>query len=180
MIKKLLTVAALAVTTFSAVAENPSFNYLDVGYANWDFDNAGNVDGFEIKGSGEINENFYIAGDYTRISESGDDIDLATLGLGYKYNYTDSSTFFAELDYASLNPNFGGSESGYEVTVGVRSMITNEFELNGAVEYLDINGDSTSLVLGGAYNFTSNFGAYANYKFESDINRYAVGLRYNF
>jgi hypothetical protein len=180
MIKKLLTAAAFTVATFSAVAENPSFSYLDLGYANWDIDNAGDIDGFEIKGSGDINEHFYVAGDYTRLSESGVSIDLTTLGLGYKNNFSDTSTFFAEVDYASINPEFGSSEDGYEVTLGIRSMVTNKLELNGAVEYLDINGDSTSLVLGSAYNFTEKFGMYAHYKVESDINRYALGLRLNF
>ena len=182
MKKTLLTGTLLSILSFGAIAETPSFNYVDLGYSNWDFDGANSsIDGFELKVSRQINDMFYIAGDFNRLSNNGASVNLTTLGLGYMNNFSESTTFFAELDYANISPENSSSENGFEITTGIRSMLTPQFELKGAVEYLSLdNDDITSLVVGGAYNFTDTFAVYADYKVESDLNRLGVGIRINF
>ena len=181
MNKKLLASAILSILSFGALAETPSFDNVEIGYSNFDPDGSADLSGYEIKGSKMISDNFYIAGDYTDVSKSGVSIDLTTFGLGYKIDFSDSSTFFTELDYARWDTNFGIDENGYELTVGVRSMLTQRFELKAVIEYLDIdNENETSLVLGGAYNLSNDVAFYADYKYDSDFSRYGVGLRYNF
>jgi len=181
MKNKIFAGAILSVLSFGAMADSPSFNNLEVGYSNVDFDGLPDFSGFEIKGSKELSDNWYIAGDYTDVSEDGFSLKLTTLGFGYKNDFSPSSSFFAELDYARIDADGGFDESGYEMTFGVRSMLSSQFEVKAAVEYLDIdNDDTTSLVLGGAYNFTDNMALYADYKYESDVSQYGVGLRFNF
>jgi len=180
MNKKLLASAVLSILSFGAMADTPSFDNVEIGYANFDFDGF-DVDGYEIKGSKQISDDFYIAGDYTDLSENGASISLITIGFGYKNDFSSSSSFFAELDFARLDASGGLDENGYELTFGVRSMFTEQFEVKAAVEYLDIdNDDTTSLLLGGAYNFTDSVAVYADYKYESDLSRYGVGVRFNF
>ncbi len=180
MNKKLIG-ALISTLSFGAMADTPSFDYIDLGYSNWDTNNSGSINGFEFKGSKQLNEYLYIAGDYNRISESGSSLSIATIGLGYLNNFSDNSSFFAELDYANLDPESGSGENGYELTIGVRSMLSSNFELKGAVEYLDFDENgTTSLVIGGAYNFTENMAAYIDYKHESDLSRGAIGIRFNF
>jgi hypothetical protein len=180
MNKKLLASAVLSVLSFGAMADTPSFDNIEIGYANFDFDGF-DVDGYEIKGSKQISDDFYIAGDYTDISENGNSISLTTVGFGYKNDFSASSSFFAELDYARFDADGGFDENGYEITFGVRSMFTEQLELKAAIEYLDINNDgTTSLVLGSAYNLTDSVALYADYKYESDLSRYGVGVRFNF
>ena len=90
----------------------------------------------------------------------------------YKNHFSSSSVFFAQLDYAKLEADGGVDESGYEVSFGIRSMLSSEFEVKAAIEYLDIdNDDTTSLVFGGAYNFTETMAVYADYKYDSDVSR---------
>lgn len=181
MNKKIIVGALLASMSCATFAQNPSFDYVDLGYSNWDPDNTSGISGFELKGSKTFTKNWYIAGDFNRISKNGNALSLTTLGVGYKNDFSDKSTFFAETDYAILNPDNIDSENGYEVTLGIRSMLTQKFELKGAVEYLDIdNDDTTSLVVGGVYNFNDTVSAYLDYKVESDLNRLGVGVRFNF
>ncbi len=180
MNKKILTGALLSTLSFAVLADNPSFDYIDLGYSNWDADNLSSIDGFELKGSTSINDNWYIAGDYNRVSRHGSSLSYSTLGFGYKNNFSDTSTFFAELDYANINPEFSSSSNGYEVTIGLRSMVTPQLELKGAVEYIDTDGSNTAFVAGAAYNFTDTIAAYLDYKVDSDLNRLGVGVRFNF
>ncbi len=181
MNKKLLASAVLSILSFGAMAETPSFDNVEIGYASYDFDGLGTFDGYQLKGSKQISDDFYIAGDYTDVSKSGLDLALLTVGFGYKNDFSNTSSFFTELDYARLDIGGGADDTGYELTVGIRSMFTEQIELKAAVEYLDIdNDDTTSMVLGGAYNLTDNFALFADYKYESDISSYGVGVRFNF
>jgi len=181
MKKKLFAGAILSVLSFGALADTPSFNNIEIGYSNIDFDGLPDFSGFEIKGSKELSENWYLAGDYTDVSEGGFSLSLTTFGFGYKNDFSDSSSYFAEIDYARLDADGGVDESGYEISFGVRSMLSNELELKAAIEYLDIdNEDTTYLVLGSAYNFTDNMALYADYKYESDVSEYGVGVRFSF
>jgi len=183
MNKTIIASAVLSLLSFGAMADNPSFDNVEIGYTEFDFEDGIDIDidGFEIKGSKELSDNFYLAGDFTRLSENGIDIDLTTFGVGYKNDFSNTSTFFSEIDYARIDADGGLDEDGYEVTIGIRSMLSQELEVKVAAEYLDIDGgDTTSLIVGGAYNFTKKLAAYADYSYESDLSSYAVGLRYSF
>ena len=181
MNKKILASAILSVLSFGALADTPSFDNLEIGFANMDFDGGIDLDGYEFKGSKMISDNLYIAGDYTDVSKNGFDASLTTFGIGYKNDFSNSSSFFTELDYASFESDGGLDEDGYELTFGVRSMMTDQFEVKVALEYLEIDSeDTTSFVIGGAYDLGNDIALYADYKYESDLSRYGVGLRYNF
>jgi len=180
MNKKIIVGAVLSVLSFGAMADTPSFDNIEIGYTTVDFDFGFEPDGFELKGSKQISDDFYIAGDYSDVSDLGIDVSITTFGVGYKNDFSDTSSFFVELDYANVEIE-SFDEDGYELTLGVRSMINDQFELMGALEYLEIDGeDTTYLVLGGAYDFTDSVAAYANYKYESDESRYSIGVRFNF
>lgn len=183
MKKTIIASAVLSLLSFGAMAENPSFDNVEVGYTNFDMDGI-DMDGFELKGSKELSDNFYVKADYSLVTESGVDLSLTKIGVGFKNDFSNSSTFFSEVGYAraDADSDFGGlDEDGFEISAGIRSMLSNELEVKVAVEYLDIDGeDMTSFVVGGAYNFTKNIAAYADYSYESDLSVYAVGLRYNF
>jgi len=117
---------------------------------------------------------------------------LTTFGGGYQFGLTDSTVMYAQLDYARVifdRPNAGEFDSnGYQISVGVRSNVTEAIELKGAVKFLNAgNVDSTYgdfnptyIELGASYLFTDELSVYADYENESDSDRYSFGLRYNF
>jgi predicted porin len=183
MKKTIIASAVLSVISFGAMAENPSFDNVEIGYTEFDFDGA-DIDGFELKGSKLISDDFYIKGDIASLSESSLDWRLTKVGVGYKNDFSSSSSFFSEVSYArvDVDSDFGDAdEDGYEVALGIRSMLSDKLEAKAAVEYTDIDGDDiTSLVVGGAYNFTSKMSVYADYSYDSDLSAYGVGIRFNF
>ncbi len=181
--KKKLLLVLLSAFTFNALAETPTFNYFDLGYITWRPDQTSLVNslsGLNIKFSKEINESVYFAGDLEYVSKNSIDITLITAGVGYASHFSDSSSVYGEIDIANVSASGSSSETGYEATVGVRSMVSDALELKGAIEYLDINGGDTTFALGTAYLFTENFGAYFDYKFNQDVDRFALGIRYSF
>lgn len=183
MKKTIIASAVLSLLSFGAMAENPSFDNVEVGYTNFDLDGL-DMDGFELKGSKELSDNFYVKGEYLMVSDSDIDVNHTKIGVGYMNHFSANSTFFSEIDYArtDIDTDFDDSDDdGYGINLGVRSMLSKEFEVKAAVEYLDVgNDDTTSFVVGGVYNFTKNIAAYADYSYESDLSIYAAGLRYNF
>jgi len=181
MNKKLLASAVMSVLSFGALADTPTYDYIEVGYSSFDFDGVPALTGFEIKGSHSLSDSFYVAGDHASVSKNGFDFSLTTVGLGFKMDVTDNASFFTELDYANINADGGLDEDGYELTAGIRSMLTEKLELKAAVEYLEIdNDDTTSFVFGAAYEINDSFAVYADYKLESDVDRIGLGVRFNF
>lgn len=189
MKKKILAVGLLAALPLTSFAETPSFDFVQGGYANWDIDGiSGSFDGFQVSANKSLNKNFYFNGDYQSVSKGSLDSKFSTVGLGYRYKLSNSAVFFGELDWANLNVDVnlgsfsaGANDSGYQAAAGFRGMVSPKFELKGAVEYLDLGSDdSTSYVVGAAYNFNKAASLYSDVKFDKDSTRYTVGVRYNF
>ena len=78
MKKTIIASAILSMLSFGALADNPSFDNVEIGYTEFDFDGF-DIDGFEVKASKSINDDFYVAGDYTTLSENGFDLKLTTV-----------------------------------------------------------------------------------------------------
>jgi len=182
MNKKLMTVL-LTCLSFQTFAANPTFNYFDMGYVVWRADNislSSSLKGLELKASKTINDYLYVSGDLNYVSRNSNSLTLVTAGIGYMNHFSDNTSFFAELDIANISIENGNNETGYEATVGVRTMLTEALELKGAIEYLDINGGDSSFNLGTAYMFNERFGAYFDYKINQDVDRFSLGLRLSF
>ncbi|WP_196141155.1 hypothetical protein [Aliikangiella sp. G2MR2-5] len=172
---------ALAGTTNQAFAETPEFDYLQVSHANLDYDAGGDLDGFEVKWNHELTDSLYLNVDYTNFAESGAKVESTALGLGFMSDVSDSSTFFAQLDWINAENSFGFDDDGYRASVGVRSMLTKEFEGKLAYEYTDVGDDDMSVfVVGGAYNINKNIALTLDFKKESDFDQTMFGVRYNF
>jgi len=194
MKNKILITAMLSALSLGAIAEEmPSFNFAEVGYTTQEHDAVGgDASGFELAGSYDLEGDFYLAGSYLSTSDRGLDLGLTTFGGGYQFGLTDSTVMYAQLDYARVifdRPNAGEFDSnGYQISVGVRSNVTEAIELKGAVKFLNAgNVDSTYgdfnptyIELGASYLFTDELSVYADYENESDSDRYSFGLRYNF
>ena len=190
--KKLIALSVLsAVTSFSAIAEQPSFNYVEAGYTSSE-----DFDGYEIKSNIAINKNFFIDAEYKNVSleerlPSGEEVtgelDFVTLGIGYNAKINSNTAFFTRLAYAETNSkvdftNFDESFDGYLAGLGVRSMISQQTELYGELTHLNIDSDAqTNITLGARQKLTDKFALYAEYEandFGSD--GYSVGATYNF
>jgi opacity protein-like surface antigen len=186
MKKLVLSSAILSILSFGALADTPSFNFLEIGYTD-SFDSEV-IDGYEVNGSFELNESFFLSASYTKATESKlIDLDGYQFGLGYKSKLSDSSVWFTQIDYVKIDnefdlPGFSASisEDGYQLSLGVKNNISKSLELSAAIKYIDIVEDDTYTELGAVYNFTDSSGVYFNIETDFDDSNYAIGLRMSF
>ena len=180
---------ALSLNTFAA---SPSYDFVKAGYVQADIEDAGDFEpsGFQIQGFKSLNENVYLTGRYGQLGEdvSGVDIDLdyASAGVGYRYGLTQNTDFFGEVTYEYVNIDVeldsisGEDDNGYGITAGIRSMLSEQFELRGAIRYIDIEDDETAFEIGADYFFTSQFSFGATYVIADDVDLLGVSARYTF
>ncbi len=181
MRKVILTAAILSGLSFQAMAETPSFNFVEVGFTQLDIDNSPfEPDGFELDFNYELSDNVYLSADHAKVDEANVDMKMTNLGIGFKSDINNSSTVFAQIDWANYEAaNY--DEKGYKLSAGIRSNVTENIELTGAYEYLDIDDESANYyVVGAAYKFSDALSLYADYKLESDVDQMSLGVRFNF
>ncbi|TQV74047.1 outer membrane beta-barrel protein [Aliikangiella marina] len=193
MKSKMCIALAATLLSLNAAAETPTFNYVKVGFTEQDPEYIGvEQSGFEVAGAYDLDKEYYIAGKYISTSDDNLDSVRGTIGVGYKMDLTDDTLMFFQIDYAAIEfdqTNAGTfDESGFQVGLGFRSYVSDSFEVNGVINYLDAGkvddtfGDfnQTFIQLGGEYYMNDEFSIYADYEYDSDASRYAVGVKYSF
>jgi len=181
-------IASLVLAPAAGFAASPEYNYVEASYVNSDIDGVDDGDGFGIAGSAEVGTNIFIFGEYSTVGFSGGvDFDVIKAGLGYKSAISGTtdvnlSVFFAN---AEIDAGILGSidESGYGLDATLRSMVSNEFELNGGITYIDFGGafdDETSIHVGGVYSFNTSFAVVGDIDFGDDITTFSIGGRLYF
>jgi hypothetical protein len=180
-----LSFTILSLISFDALADTPSFDFIEAGYLN-PF-RTDDLDGYELNGSFELNESFYLN---TRYLSEGDksviDTDSYFFGVGYKRKLSNSSVWFTQINYVKVNseinlPEFDrySTNNGYQLSLGVKTNISEQWELS-AVNFLDIDSRASVIELGALYHFTKNAGLYLKVDSEFEQSTFATGLRISF
>lgn len=195
----MLAATAALTTSTAALAEGPAWTYVDLGYlrsSSTELDSSpgaasGTIDksqGYVLDGSFGFAEIWH-AGIYVGTAETKID-GAANLEIDTFYNVrvglhpsvTDNTDFVAEIGYTTWdfatnaqNPSGGiGKPSAADITVGVRSMLSDRFELSAFLSYFrgeaDIDGISDKFQIfapqvGGQFFFTDNFSINLDYTF---------------
>ena len=190
MLKNKCLVLLLLAVSSPALADI-SYNYIDLG-AQWvEIDDVAGIDvdgdGFGIGGSFEIGEDWFVQLAYGQADFDFDiELDQWALGFGYHRAMTENNDVFATLSYVSAEVSASGlgsaDDDGFGIAVGVRSMLSDSFELTGALAYVDLDdgGDSTSLGLEGLYSFNDVFALGLGFEFDDDVTTYGVFGRFYF
>jgi hypothetical protein len=168
MKKFILVLAGLALSGIAVAG--PSWTYVDLGYVQLDSGDESS-DGFRLSGSLGIADMFHVNANYAQIDDAFfglDDYDSYRIGAGIHPAVTDSTDLVVELGYTSGDFDDADVEPDFiDLTFGVRSMLTDSFELNAAIVAakgsLDTGGDDdftdTGIRVGGQYFFTDAFSA---------------------
>lgn len=191
--KKTLLTAFLLAVPLSINAEPLSFDFAEIGYTSTERDEiGGEFTGFEVAGSYQLNEDFYLLAEHVSTNDRGLDIQTSTLGAGYLYPITDPAILFTQLDLAHvvLDRDDAGKFSGigFQANVGLRIGLTDAFEVEAAIKYINAGkvdetyGDyeSTYLSIGGSYMLSDSFAIYADYEANSESKQHSMGMRYYF
>ena len=186
-----LAVATVAVLfSVTATAQDLSYNHIVGGYQRVDLDDdfGLDVDGdrFTIGGSFAVGESWYLFANYALSDfDFGVELDEISAGIGFHAPLTPSTDVIAEIGFASADissPIASVDDNGYAVSVGVRSMVSSNVELAGAVTYADIGDfDSETTVNGAAwYNLSEQFGLGLTITAGDDVTSYGLGARVYF
>ena len=174
----------LMLSTVAAMADGPSYSYIQATYAEVELDAGGpfNVDGdgFGVAGSVAVGDSWYIFADYTTAElESVLDLDLTTAGAGYHHAMSDKTDLFAELGFAKIDVQFVGDDSGIAARVGVRSMVSESLELTASVGTLEFDDVDYGTEFGAGlwYTVSGNFAIGADARFADEVSRYGLGIR---
>ena len=197
----ILKLAALSASLAApASAQGPNWDLIEIGYAQLKLDGIDGLkpSGFMLSGSKLLNDNTFITGSYSQLSDDLGgfsqnikfDIDMASVGLGYRYAYNNSSDLYATLSYEYIKASAGTDgfsqdedDNGYGLTVGIRSMVTDVFEVDAAIGYVSgggIDDGSRSLTIGGNYYFTDKMAVGLHYELLEDADTAGINLRYTF
>jgi hypothetical protein len=183
--KPLLTAALGAGLLLPALASaSPNYSYLDVNYVSADLDNGPTVDGFGINGSLRLSNELHLVASYDVLSEGRVDADFMTVGLGYNQLLVSSTDFVARAGFARAKVDVSGfgsdSDNGLFGQAGIRSMVTEEVELNAFITHTEVGGSNTSADLGAVYYVAPNIGINLGLSFSDDANVYRGGVRFSF
>jgi len=169
MKKSILALAAMAITG-TAVA-GPNWTYVDAGYVRGSSGNE-DTDGFSLQGSVGFAEIWHAQLDYSDgeanggKSSGGTDNDGYTFTVGVNPAVSDTTDLVFDLSYFDIDNDTASSSSsvdGYGLGVGLRTMWTDQLEVNGGAEVVSgdaggSNSDFTNVIVsvGGVYSFTDN------------------------
>jgi hypothetical protein len=178
-------IAVIACSPMAALAASPTYNYLDAAYLSVDVDDGPTLDGFGVDGSFALTERFHVVASYGEISKSPWTLSSGSVALGWNHSLNDITDFVARAGWEYGRVKYSGfgsdDDNGWSVEVGVRSMLTPQFELNGFVSHVDIfDGDDQAVSVGGVFYFTPSIGLGAGVTLSDDATGWNVGVRFAF
>jgi opacity protein-like surface antigen len=194
--KKILLTSALLLSLGSAqAAQAPRWDSVSASYQSVDVESQ-TFTGFGIAGSKLLDDNFFVTAGYRsvsddiRVSNESVEVDLNALsvGLGYRQPISQNTDVFGVVSYEDMEVegsyqgySQSNSDNGYGLQVGVRSMLTEQFELGASLQYIDIADDSaTAFAVSALYNFTEQFSAGIGFSKGEDMDAFSVSGVYFF
>lgn len=192
IMKKLLLASSLFLALGSAqAAEAPKWDFVDASYLSTKAD-GDRFNGLGLSASKLINENVFVLGSYSYQNIDEDqyeaDINGFSAGVGYRHAVAENTDVFGAVEYIYVDADaevsgggsFSDSENGYGMKLGVRSMLTNEFEVQGVVNYVDLDGSDTSFTVKGLYHFNKQFALGAGFTKADDADTLSATATYFF
>lgn len=197
----LIACALLAAPVAAQAAEGINYNFAELRYINADADAvSADARGLQLRGSVGFLNNFFVSGRFAYLDSEDFPVGMdtgsveymeGTVGVGghfaltpvldlvggASYLYQDADGKDA-LEDAEVAPD---SESGFEVSTGLRMLLTERIEVSGTYTYQDIDDSEESVFdLDGQYKFTPYFSGVVSIRYGADEDVHTVGGRFNF
>ena len=191
-VSRALLGAAFLLPAFSQAQESQpqsaQFNYtsLQLSYEETDCD-IGPVDvdgdGLTVSGSFELNDDWHIYTSYSQADlDFGIDVDTWAIGAGYVYPLKDGIDLYGRVLYIDQSSDEAPrlDDDGLGLQARIRARITDEFELEGGLQYVDVAESDISLQGMARYNFTEQFSAGIGITLAGDTDGIGINARYSF
>jgi long-subunit fatty acid transport protein len=144
------------------------------------------VDGFALAGSYELNDRFYIFGEWQDQSlDFGIDGRSLELGGGYTHSFSSTLDFVGTLSYVDAEVKLGSltaDDDGLAVGGGIRTRLADSFELDASLTLVDFDesGSDTGYSFGGRYYFNDSMALGASVDFTDNADTMRLGFRWEF
>lgn len=194
-----LAPVALIALAVPAHAAGLNYNYLEVGYAHADVDDADeDLKSIFINGSFLVSEEVYLfAGYEDGETDSFDSIfGRAKLGfsgfnagVGYRIGLAPQTDLNLAAAFQRVKVEGKGAlsvigsdaENGYSLSLGLRHLVTRDFELNAGVSYIDVGDtDDTVFSVGGLFHIGEMVALGLGYSIGSDADAWSARVRLKF
>jgi hypothetical protein len=173
-LRVLVTLVVLSAGAGAVLAQSPGWKYVEGGLWNVNPDRGSSEDGWFLGGSWELGKEtrFHV------FAEAGD-LDSNTqwsVGGGWHGLLGERADIVAEGAFVDAD-----EVDGFRVAGGVRWMLLRRLELNGWVNYVDLDStDQTSFEVGAIFDLTKRFGVGGSYDWGDDFDTTRVFVRFNF
>ena len=165
-----------------------NYTYVELGYAETEFDLAGggelDGDGFTLSGSIELTDEWHAYAAYGNADlDFGIDLDTWMIGAGYRYPLRDDTDIYGRLLFVNLEADVPGpdpDDDGLGLQARLRHRVNDDFEVEGGIQYLEIDDSDTSLQAEGRYYFQDNFSVGVGLTFGGDSDGIGVSARLSF
>ncbi|MQX52647.1 outer membrane beta-barrel protein [Alcanivorax sediminis] len=191
---------AMAEQRTSSVRDNGfSYNYAQLAYDQWDWDNDIEVDALTAEGAFALDEHLFIRGGLSFFD--GDlgrgDLDGKQIyaGVGFhtplqaKLDFVGSADIIyddREYDatfcnaFVCTSTSADDDEIGFDLRAGVRAAVADQVELEGGLSYYDVYDDDITLYAQGLFKATDAIDIGARLLFGGDRESIGIFGRYNF
>jgi hypothetical protein len=167
-----------------------TYTYVEVAYDETDFDlgSVGDIDGdgITVSGSFELTEDWHVYASYnTSDLDFGIDLDSWAIGAGYRYPLRNDTDLYGRVLYITTEADVPGiaadfDEDGLGLQARIRHRVSDEFEVEGGILYVDVADTDTALQASARYYFTNEFSAGIGITFAGDTDGIGISARYSF
>ena len=162
-----------------------NYTYVDLSLVDIEFDGGGSIDGdgFAVSGAYTVADGFFVGGSYIDTDfDSGIDGEIARITGGYFHPLNEELDFVATLSFVDTEGPFNGGDDGLALGGGVRYAISEDFEVDAMVEFvdMDLSGSDTGFEVRGRYYFNDDIAVSAQLDVAKDIETFRIGVRFEF
>ena len=173
----------LLAASVQAQSGDLSYSYIGGGLTIIDPDGGDSEEGFNIRASASLSENFYFQGSWDRVEVGPFDVDIDNfkVGLGFHAPVSDTMDWFVEGGYARIETDFA-DDDGFRGDLGLRAGLNNNVEWRGFGGVV-VSDDDETWILGTDFLFkiTDTLGLFVGVESEEfDVFVYRGNLRLSF
>jgi len=179
--------ALLTLGASLASAAELHYDYIEGGYESVDLDNPSvDGDGLFLGGSVLVTQSLFLRAEYEYADfDRGVDARELDLGVGVRFPAAPDIDLTLSGGYvdAEVDTRFGDfDDDGFFVGGGVRWLVNDQVELNGGLDYVDLDesGDDVVVKLGGVVHLQRQLALVAGVDIADDADTIKLGLRYHF
>jgi hypothetical protein len=157
------------------------YTYIEASYVYLDSDQLNDkLDGWDLTGSLELPMNFFLQASVRQQSADAD-FDQYKIGAGWHFGLIPRLDAYGILSYQDVEVSGSGSDysdTGAGAEVGLRFSLLKKLELNGRMQWSDLENSDTSGGLGARWYLTERFSLGVNIDHAGNDDLVSAGLRF--